>query len=105
MTITYTTVTDPVYLDAAKTAIRCTVQFSHLNKTVQFVATPHDTELYGKALFAALVKGTYGPIAPFVAPAVVNREVYITPATLPTPAANLAAAGASFTKTALHPNK
>lgn len=62
-----TNVASPAYANAEGTLIDCRVTFEG-REEVPFSAAAHDTEAHGKALFAALVAGEWGPIAPYVEP-------------------------------------
>jgi hypothetical protein len=64
-----TSVFNPVWANAERTAIDCritTLQFG--DEILPFTAAEKDIEPHGRAIFAALVAGDYGPIAEYVAP-------------------------------------
>src|SRR5271156_5976409 len=61
----YTTVTNPVYANAAHTLIRCEVKFTEFSKPVPFTASADDVVQHGTQLFADLVAGKYGKIAAY----------------------------------------
>lgn len=66
---TVTTVSNPVWGDAEKTQILCTVTFAEIGTPMPFNAMASDPEPHGAKLFADLIAGKYGAIAPYVAPA------------------------------------
>jgi hypothetical protein len=74
----YKAVTNPRWLDAAKTKVICEIDFPHLGGVHTFVAVADDFEEHGRQIFAELIAEKYGPIAPYAAPA---------PASLPAAAA------------------
>jgi len=65
---TIQTVTDPIYANEAGTAINCMVKFEEFPTALPFTASPNDPEEYGRQLYANLVAGVYGPVAPYVKP-------------------------------------
>lgn len=65
---TVESITDPVFVDDTNTRIDCMVKFDTLPMAVPFTADANDVEDHGRAIYAALVAGDYGPIAPYVAP-------------------------------------
>lgn len=69
---TVQTVTDPVYANEAGTAINCMVKFAEFPAPLPFTATSYDPEEYGRQIYADLIAGVYGPIAPYVPPPVVE---------------------------------
>jgi hypothetical protein len=50
----FTSVTNPVWINAAHTGVCCTVQFEGFAKPIQFVATASDVEPHGAAIWASL---------------------------------------------------
>ncbi|EDM3689394.1 hypothetical protein CSM81_07490 [Salmonella enterica subsp. enterica serovar Infantis] len=56
-------VKDGVYLENG--LINCQVHFDGFDDFIPFTASPDDTEEHGRALFADLKAGKYGPVAPF----------------------------------------
>lgn len=69
MQVVLTSVTNPSWIDAEHRAIVCEITTSQFgDEVLPFIASPNDIEAHGRALFAALVAGTYGPIAGYVAP-------------------------------------
>lgn len=62
-------VTNPRYVNAAQTLITADVTFEGMG-SMPFGASPNDSEAHGRALFAGLIAGTYGPIAAFIGPTV-----------------------------------
>jgi len=64
-----TSVTSPIWADADHTAINCNITTSQFgDEVLPFTASPNDVEAHGRAIFADLVAGVYGPIAEYVAP-------------------------------------
>jgi hypothetical protein len=63
--ISYTSVRNPKWSSENHTSIDCLVNFTHLKEEGLFTASPFDTESYGRELFARLVAGDFGEIAPF----------------------------------------
>jgi len=61
--ITYTTVTNPRYANAARTAIDVIVFFPHLKDPVPFTAAQDDTEEHGREIFNRAIAGDFGAIA------------------------------------------
>ena len=61
-----TSLTNPVWSNAEQTAIDCLITTSQLGAEVlPFTADQNDVEPHGRAIFADLVAGQYGPIANF----------------------------------------
>jgi hypothetical protein len=59
-----TSVSNPVWVDADHTIIDCLITTSQFGEEkIPFTATADDVEAHGRAIFAALVAGKYGPIA------------------------------------------
>lgn len=50
--------------------INLMVQFSGITGEIPFTASANDNEQHGKDIFAAAAAGTYGPVAPYVAPTI-----------------------------------
>jgi hypothetical protein len=64
-----TSLSNPRWADAEQTAIDCEITTSQFSAEVlPFTASPDDVEAHGRAIFADLVAGKYGPIAEYVAP-------------------------------------
>lgn len=64
-----TSLTNPVWANAEHTCIDCEITTSQFGKEVlPFTASQNDVEPHGRAIFADLVAGVYGPIAEYVAP-------------------------------------
>lgn len=69
MQATLTSLTNPRWGNAEHTTIDCNITTSQFgDEVLPFTAAPHDTEAHGRAIFADLVAGVYGPIAEYVAP-------------------------------------
>jgi hypothetical protein len=58
----------PVYIDNTGNRIDCMVKFETLPMEVPFTADANDVEEHGRTIYAALIAGEYGPIAPYVPP-------------------------------------
>lgn len=64
-----TSLSNPVWVDADHTAINCAITTSQFGTEVlPFTASPNDPEAHGRAIFADIVAGKYGPIGEYVAP-------------------------------------
>ena len=64
-----TSVSNPRWVNAEHTMIDCEITTSQLGEEIlPFTAAQHDVEAHGRAIFADLVAGVYGPIAEYVAP-------------------------------------
>lgn len=61
-------VKNPVYASTRGDEIDSLVKFQHLPAEVEFTASSYDPEEYGVQLYNSLIKGDFGPIAPYVAP-------------------------------------
>jgi hypothetical protein len=59
----------PVFANQEGTAINATVKFAELPMEVPFTATPHDEFAHGRDLYARLMAGEFGNVAPYVPPA------------------------------------
>lgn len=64
-----TSLSNPRWVNAEHTAVDCNITTSQFgDEVLPFTATQHDVEAHGRAIFADLVAGVYGPIAEYVAP-------------------------------------
>lgn len=64
-----TSVSSPVWANEEHTLIDCVITVSQFgDEQLPFTADPNDTAQHGRAIFADLVAGVYGPIAEYVAP-------------------------------------
>lgn len=64
-----TSVANPVWANAEHTAINCDITTSQFgDEVLPFTADQNDIEAHGRAIFADLVAGKYGPITEYVAP-------------------------------------
>lgn len=64
-----TSLTNPVWSNAEHTTIDCEITTSQFGPEVlPFTASPNDVEPHGRAIFADIIAGKYGPIAEYVAP-------------------------------------
>lgn len=62
---------NPQWADADQTMIDCEITTSQFgDEVLPFTANQHDVEAHGRAIFADLVAGKYGPIAEYVPPPV-----------------------------------
>lgn len=59
------TVSKPAWADDTRNYINCSVKFAGMTEAVPFTASASDTVGYGRQLFADLVAGKFGDIAPF----------------------------------------
>ena len=53
--------------------IDCIVKFSHFDEELPFTASKNDTQTYGREIYARIMSGEFGDIAPFV-PRVITQE-------------------------------
>jgi len=69
MQATLTSLTSPRWANAEHTAIDCEITTSQFgDRVLPFTADSNDVEAHGRAIFASIVAGDYGPIAEYVAP-------------------------------------
>ena len=69
MQATLTSLSNPRWVNAEHTRINCEITTSQFGSEVlPFTADPNDVEPHGRAIFADIVAGHYGPIAEYVAP-------------------------------------
>jgi hypothetical protein len=67
-----TSLVNPRWANAEQTLIDCEITTSQFgDEVLPFTASPNDSEIYGRELFAAAIAGDFGPIAPYIAPPVV----------------------------------
>lgn len=60
----YTSVSNPVWFDAAHSMVVVDVVFPALSETpVKFNASPHDSMAYGREIYADIIAGKYGAIS------------------------------------------
>jgi hypothetical protein len=77
MQATLTSLTNPKWGNAEHTTIDCEITTSQFGTEIlPFTASQNDVEAHGRAIFADIVSGAYGPIAEYVAP---PPEVTVTP--------------------------
>ena len=63
MQATLTSLTNPVWSNAAHTTIDCFITTSQLgDEVLPFTASIDDVEPHGRAIFMSIANGTYGPI-------------------------------------------
>ena len=64
-----TSLTNPRWSNAEHTTIDCEITTSQFgDEVLPFTAAQNDVEAHGRAIFADLVAGVYGPIAEYVLP-------------------------------------
>ena len=64
-----TSLTNPQWANEAHTSINCNITTSQFgDEVLPFTADQNDVAAHGRAMFADLVAGKYGPIAEYVAP-------------------------------------
>jgi hypothetical protein len=69
MQATLTSLTNPRWVNAEQTMIDCEITTSQFgNEILPFTASQNDVEAHGRAIFADIVSGVYGPIAAYVPP-------------------------------------
>jgi len=62
-----TSLTNPIWSNAEKTRIDCQITTSQFgDEVLPFTADQFDVEPHGRAIFADIVAGAYGPIAEYV---------------------------------------
>lgn len=67
MQATLTSLTSPRWANAEQTAIDCKITTSQFgDEVLPFTASQDDVEPHGRAIFADIVAGSYGPIAAYV---------------------------------------
>lgn len=67
MQATLTSVANPRWADKDQTAIDCEITTSQFgDEVLPFTARGNDPEAHGRAIFADLLAGKYGPIADYV---------------------------------------
>jgi hypothetical protein len=62
------TVLNPVYANAAGTRINCGVKWKGEAEPWPFTADANDSEAHGRQIYALIVAGNFGPIAPMPTP-------------------------------------
>lgn len=64
-----TSLTNPQWANVEHTAIDCNITTSQFgDEVLPFTAMQNDVEPHGRAIFADIVAGVYGPIAEYVEP-------------------------------------
>ena len=62
-----TSLTNPRWANAEQTMINCEITTSQFgDEILPFTASANDVESHGRAIFADIVAGKYGPIAEFM---------------------------------------
>lgn len=73
-----TSVSNPRWVNEDHTMIDCDITTSQFgDEVLPFTANQNDVEAHGRAIFADLVAGVYGPISEYVAPP--EPEVTVQP--------------------------
>jgi len=62
-----------IYANTESTVINCTVKFLEFNEEHPFSASANDPEEHGKKIYARIIAGEFGPIAPYVAPVITTE--------------------------------
>ena len=84
-----TSLTNPRWSNAAHTTIDCEITTSQFGSEIlPFTADLNDVESHGRAIFADIVAGKYGPIAEYVPPPPI-LEITGTPQSGEIPASTL----------------
>lgn len=66
MQTSLTSLSNPRWADAEQTMIDCEITTSQFgDEVLPFTASANDVEAHGRAIFADIVDGKYGPIAEF----------------------------------------
>lgn len=69
MQTTLTSLISPRWANAEHTAIDCVITTSQFgDEALPFTASSVDVEPHGRAIFASIVAGQYGPVAEYVEP-------------------------------------
>ena len=69
MQATLTSLSNPRWANAEQTAIDCEITTSQFgDEVLPFTASAADVEAHGRAIFADIVSGKYGPVAEYVPP-------------------------------------
>lgn len=64
-----TSLANPCWANTENTAIDCEITTSQFgNELLPFTASQNDVEAHGRAIFADIVAGNYGPIAEYITP-------------------------------------
>ena len=64
-----TSLSNPRWSNVEHTTIDCEITTSQLgDEVLPFTADQNDVEAHGRAIFASIVAGNYGPIGAYVAP-------------------------------------
>ena len=71
-----TSLTNPVWSNETHTTIDCVITTSQFgDEQLPFTADPNDVEPHGRAIFADIVAGVYGPIGEYVPPVLQPQPV------------------------------
>lgn len=64
-----TSLSNPRWANPERTQIDCDITTSQFgDEVLPFTASPSDVEAHGRAIFASIVAGEYGPIGEYVPP-------------------------------------
>ena len=74
----FSAVTAPAYADSQGGAIRCFVRTDTRIAAFPFLATATDTETHGAELFAELVAGKHGSVAPYAPPLLADVQAALS---------------------------
>jgi hypothetical protein len=71
-----TSIKNPVWIDAAHTAVNCEITTSQFgDEVLPFTASPNDVEPHGRAIFASIIAGDYGPIEEYIDPSKQDQPI------------------------------
>jgi hypothetical protein len=62
-----------VYANIESTIINCTVKFAEFNEEHPFSANENDPAKHGREIYARIIAGEFGTIAPYVAPVITTE--------------------------------
>ena len=66
--LSYSSVTNPQWMNSEHTYILCYVKFDHLPEVAPFGAVPNDITEHGVEIFNKCASGEFGNVAEYVAP-------------------------------------
>jgi hypothetical protein len=76
MQSTLQTVSNPRWANAEQTAIDCEITTSQFgDEVLPFTASPNDVEPHGRAIFASIIAGDYGPIEEYIDPSKQDQPI------------------------------
>jgi len=62
-----------IYANLESTVINCIVKFKEFDEEHPFSASSEDPEIHGREIYARIVAGEFGAIAPYVAPVITTE--------------------------------